>query len=214
MTLRVVVADDQTLVRAGFAGIIRAAEGFAVVAEAADGREAVEAARLHRPDVVLMDIRMPVMDGIAATREVTSTTSAKVLVLTTFDIDAYVYEALRAGAGGFVLKDVSPDDLLAGIRAVVRGDALLAPSVTRRLIDAFTARPPAPSADRLGITGRELDVLTLIAAGHTNSEIAARLHITEGTTKTHVSRLLAKLQARDRVHLVLIAHRHGIAPPP
>ncbi|WP_026411471.1 response regulator [Actinomadura oligospora] len=214
MTVRVVVADDQTLVRAGFAGIIRAADGFTVVAEAADGREAVEAARLHRPDVVLMDIRMPVMDGIAATREVTSTTTAKVLVLTTFDVDAYVYEALRAGAGGFVLKDVSPADLLAGIRAVVRGDALLAPTVTRRLIDAFTARPPVPSPDRLGITGRELDVLTLIAAGHTNSEIAARLHITEGTTKTHVSRLLAKLQARDRVHLVLIAHRHGIAPPP
>jgi DNA-binding NarL/FixJ family response regulator len=217
MTIRVVVADDQTLVRAGFAGIIRAADGFSVVAEASTGQEAVAAARQERPDVVLMDIRMPGMDGIEATRLVTRSTPARVLILTTFDIDTYVYGALRAGASGFLLKDTLPVDLLAGIQVVARGDALLAPSVTRRLIEDFTSRPTpgaSPEPPPLGVTGREREVLTLIASGLTNSEISERLHITEGTTKTHVSRLLSKLSARDRVHLVIIAYQHGLAPNP
>ncbi|MGW3496634.1 response regulator [Streptomyces sp. NPDC001020] len=218
MTIRVVVADDQALVRAGFAGIIRAADGFSVVGEASNGQEAVAVARREQPDVVLMDIRMPGMDGIEATRLVTRSTSVRVLILTTFDTGSYVYGALRAGASGFLLKDTLPLDMLAGIQAVARGDALLAPSVTRRLIEDFTSRPvpgaPPEPPPPLGITHREREVLTLVATGLTNAEISDRLHITEGTTKTHVSRLLSKLGARDRVRLVIIAYQHGLPPGP
>jgi DNA-binding NarL/FixJ family response regulator len=229
----VLVADDQPLVRTGLAGIIGTAPDLAVVAQAGTGREAVDLALRHRPDVVLMDIRMPDLDGIQATRQVTGSGTARVLVLTTFDLDEYVYAALRAGASGFLLKDTPPADLLAAIRTVAAGDALLAPSVTRRLIARFAASPallPAVEADPAGpdtgrepashawtdpdrlerITDREREVLLLVAEGLSNQEIAARLHITPGTAKTHVAHLLTKLDARDRIHLVILAHRSGL----
>ncbi|PJN29376.1 response regulator transcription factor [Kitasatospora sp. CB02891] len=224
MTIRVLVADDQALVRAGFRGIVDAADGFTVVGEAATGAEAVELARRTAPDVVLMDIRMPGMDGLAATRLIaaprasnSSADEVKVLILTTYDIDDYVYTALRAGASGFLLKDTPPEELLAAIRVVAAGDALLAPGITRRLIREFAARPATPmyedpdtAAQLAAITEREREVLTLIGQGLTNSEIAERLFITTGTVKTHVGHLLAKLAARDRVHLVILAHRAGL----
>ncbi|MGX4734597.1 response regulator [Kitasatospora griseola] len=224
MTIRVLVADDQALVRAGFRGIIDAADGFTVVGEAATGAEAVELARRTAPDVVLMDIRMPGTDGLAATRLIAAPRASKspagevkVLILTTYDIDDYVYTALRAGASGFLLKDTPPEELLAAIRVVAAGDALLAPSITRRLIREFAARPatsmyedPDTAAQLAAITEREREVLTLIGQGLTNSEIAERLFITTGTVKTHVGHLLAKLAARDRVHLVILAHRAGL----
>jgi DNA-binding NarL/FixJ family response regulator len=203
MTVRVVVADDQTLVLVGQAGT---------------GREAVEQAHRHRPDVILMDVRMPDLDGIEATRRITGDTEVRVLMLTTFDLDEYVYAALRAGASGFLLKDTPPRDLLAAIRVVAAGDALLAPSVTRRLITRFAAQPgrTGPIADPgplPAITDREREVLTLVAEGLSNTEISARLHITPGTAKTHVAHLLTKLDARDRVQLVIIAYRHGLHSP-
>ncbi|MEV7119791.1 response regulator transcription factor [Kitasatospora griseola] len=224
MTIRVLVADDQALVRAGFRGIVDAADGFTVVGEAATGAEAVELARRTAPDVVLMDIRMPGTDGLAATRQIAASRASnssagevKVLILTTYDIDDYVYTALRAGASGFLLKDTPPEELLAAIRVVAAGDALLAPSITRRLIREFAARPATPvcedpdtAAQLAAITEREREVLTLIGQGLTNSEIAERLFITTGTVKTHVGHLLAKLAARDRVHLVILAHRAGL----
>jgi DNA-binding NarL/FixJ family response regulator len=273
-TLRVVVADDQALVRVGFCGIIAATPGFAVVGEAGNGVEAVEAARRTRPDVILMDVRMPVMDGIEATRQITQSTDVRALILTTFDLDEYVFAALRAGASGFLLKDTLPADLLGAIRVVAAGDALLAPSVTRRLIGEFartgpstgtpgtgmvgagapaagaqavgpvqggsawddaalrgggigrgspvpdtTARSPGYgrggaicTADQLAqvLTDRELEVLTMVARGLSNGEIAEQLTISPATAKTHVAHLLTKLDARDRIQLVIIAYRSGL----
>jgi DNA-binding NarL/FixJ family response regulator len=209
MTVRVVVADDQALVRAGLRGIVDSAPDLTVVGEASTGDEAVAVCVAEEPDVVLMDVRMPGMDGVAATGIVTSRTGARVLMLTTFDLDDYVYGALRAGASGFLLKDTPPLDLLAAIRVVAAGDALLAPSITRRLIAEFAARPhPTPRArtDALAaITDRERQVLGLVAHGLSNAEIADRLRIGPGTAKSHVSHLLTKLGARDRVHLVILA---------
>jgi DNA-binding NarL/FixJ family response regulator len=219
MSLRVVVADDQALVRAGFCGILAATEGFAVVGEAGTGAEAVETARRSRPDVVLMDVRMPVMDGIEATRLITAGGASRVLILTTFDLDEYVYSALRAGASGFLLKSTQPSELITAIRVVAAGDALLAPSVTRRLVAEFVRSAPAPGAAGAGrkatldaITVREREVLALIATGMSNTEIAERLAISPATAKTHVGHLLTKLSARDRVHLVILAYQAGIVP--
>ena len=216
MTIRVVVADDQALLRAGLSGIIGTAPDLTVVGEAGDGREAIRVAQATKPDVVLMDVRMPVLDGVEATRLVTaSLPDTRVLMLTTFDLDEYVYGALRAGASGFLLKDVPPADLLAAIRVIAAGEALLAPRVTRRLIEQFvhtTTPQPTPqnaTADSriADITQREHDVLQLVAEGLSNAEIGERLHITPGTAKTHVSHLLTKLGARDRVQLAILALR-------
>ena len=216
--ISVLVADDQALVRAGFAGIVAMADGFEVVAQAGDGAQAVAAARAVCPDVVLMDVRMPGMDGLEATRLITASGPSRVLILTTFDLDDYVFGALRAGASGFLLKDTPPQGLLAAIEVVAGGEALLAPTATRRLIQAFArqvqAVPDAVAArDRLGrlLTARELEVLTLVAAGLTNAEVAERLTVSTGTVKTHISHLLAKLDARDRVQLVIQAFRAGLA---
>jgi len=232
--VRVAVADDQALVRAGFCGIIAATAGLTVVGQAANGAEAVEVARSARPDVMLMDVRMPVLDGIAATRQITAaheSAGVRVIILTTFDLDEYVFGALRAGASGFLLKDTLPADLISAIRIVAAGEALLAPSVTRRLISEF-ARTPAlglpagaeqagatrslPSTVRADqvtglLTDRECEVLGLVATGLSNSEIADQLHISPATAKTHVAHLLTKLDARDRVQLVIIAYQAGLA---
>jgi len=222
VTLRVVVADDQALVRAGFCGIVAATDGFTVVGEAGTGTEAVEVTRRVRPDVVLMDVRMPDGDGIEATSQITGaadTCATRVLILTTFDLDEYVYAALHAGASGFLLKSTQPAELINAIQVIAAGDALLAPSVTRRLVAEFTRRPPPPrpapppAASRAAlpaITAREQEVLALIATGLSNSEIAARLCISEATAKTHVGHLLTKLGARDRVHLVILAYQAGV----
>jgi DNA-binding NarL/FixJ family response regulator len=207
---RVVIADDQTLVRGGFRLILGSA-GIPVVAEAADGREAVAAVLKHRPDVVLMDIRMPEMDGLEATRRILAAPGAqqiRIIILTTFDLDQYVYAALTAGASGFLLKDVSPEHLIAAVRLVRRGDALLAPSITRRLVERF-----APRADYQGLsalTPRELEVLGLIARGLSNAELAAALTLSEATVKTHVARILGKLGLRDRVQAVVLAYETGL----
>jgi DNA-binding NarL/FixJ family response regulator len=217
MTLRIAVADDQELVRAGLCGILRAAPDLAVVGEAATGYQAVTLVQAERPDVVLMDIRMPELDGIEATRRITATEDTKVLILTTFDLDEYVYSALRGGASGFLLKDTPPRQLIDAVRTVAHGDALLAPAITKRLIAQFTARPPATAArpaQLAGLTGREREVLILVADGLTNDEIARQLFISPGTAKTHVRHLLTKLDARDRVQLAIIAHRTGVAGPP
>ena len=216
MTLRVVVADDQALVRVGFRGIIDATPGFTVVGEAGNGQEAIEVTRQAEPDVVLMDVRMPVMDGIEATRQITELASGvRTLILTTFDLDEYVFAALRAGASGFLLKDTDPADLLTAIRVVAAGDALLAPSITRRLIGEFARLPdaaPAPRPDNLlaCLTEREIEVLTLVARGLSNGEIADHLVISPATAKTHVAHLLAKLDARDRVQLVILGYQSGL----
>jgi DNA-binding NarL/FixJ family response regulator len=223
VTIRVLVADDQHLMRAGLRGIVDTAADLTVIAEAETGLQAVDLARRERPDVVLMDIRMPDMDGLEATRLITASTDVRVLILTTFDLDDYVYQALRGGASGFLLKDTPPADLLAAIRVIASGDALLAPSITRRLIAEFAARPEpvrpgtagtgTASPDLLAsITDRERQVLALVAEGLSNAEIARRLHIAPGTAKTHVGNLLSKLNARDRVHLVIYAHRAMGAP--
>jgi len=243
--IRVVVADDQALVRVGFCGIISATPGFVVVGEAGNGVEAVEAARRARPDVILMDVRMPVMNGIEATRLITQSTEVRALILTTFDLDEYVFAALRAGASGFLLKDTVPAELLTAIRVVAAGDALLAPSVTRRLIGEFARTAPIPgrppgldgatgadaagagagpdatwrttsnsrcTADQLArvLTDRELEVLTMVARGLSNGEIAEELTISPATAKTHVAHLLTKLDARDRIQLVIIAYQSGL----
>jgi DNA-binding NarL/FixJ family response regulator len=218
--IRVVVADDQALVRAGFSVLLKSADDMEVVGEAGDGREAVELVTRERPDVVLMDIRMPGTDGLEATRRITADerlANTKVLILTTFDLDEYVFEALRAGASGFLLKDTLPDDLLAAVRVVAGGQALLAPSVTRRLLAEFVRRPtagasePPPGLDTL--TAREIEVLGAVARGLSNTEIADSLFMSPATAKTHVSRLLAKLHARDRAQLVMLAYEGGVVAP-
>jgi DNA-binding NarL/FixJ family response regulator len=217
VSIGVVIADDQALLRGGFRLLINSEPDMRVLGEAAHGNDAIELARRARPDVVLMDIRMPGLDGIEATRQITADpalTGVRVLILTTFDLDDYVYRALRAGASGFVLKDISPEDLLAAIRIVAAGDALLAPSITRRLIADFTRQVQAPaprdSAVLDTLTSREADVLRHVARGLSNAEIARALQISPGTAKTHVSRLLAKLTARDRAQLVVIAYESGL----
>jgi DNA-binding NarL/FixJ family response regulator len=219
MSIRVVVADDQALVRAGFRLLIDSAPDLEVVGEAVDGAEAVELARRERPEVVLMDIRMPQLDGLEATRRITADEllgEVRVLMLTTFDLDEYVYQALRVGASGFLLKDTPPADLLAAIRVVAAGDALLAPGITRRLIAEFARRPdPARAAPAVlqALTDREREVLALVAHGLSNSEIAHRLVVSPATSKTYVSRMLAKLGARDRAQLVAIAYETGLVTP-
>ena len=219
-TVRVLIADDQALVRAGFRMILDAEDDLEVVGEASDGLGAVDAARRLKPDVVLMDIRMPELDGIEATRRVLAAADAeggpKVLMLTTFDLNEYVYDALRAGASGFLLKDVPPEQLADGIRVVAGGDALLAPSITRRLIQEFAqagppSGPPPPGLDEL--TARELEVFKLVARGLSNAEIAAELIVSETTVKTHVARMLMKLGLRDRVQAVVLAYEAGVAVP-
>ena len=218
--IRVLVVDDQELVRSGFCVILDTAEGITVVGEAANGEAALAAADASHPDVVLMDIRMPGMDGLEATRLLTRGSpdrkTPKVVMLTTFDLDEYVYEALRAGASGFLLKDSPRADLIAAVRAAAAGNALLAPSVTRRLIEAFARRPPetTPSPARLAaLTAREREVLTWLARGASNTEIAAALFVSEATVKTHVGNLLAKLGLRDRVQAVILAYETGIIVP-
>ena len=217
--VRVLIADDQALVRAGFKMILDAEDDLDVVGEASDGAEAVELARRLKPDVVLMDIRMPALDGIEATRQVVALGTPepiRVLMLTTFDLNEYVYEALRAGASGFLLKDVPPEQLAAGIRVVASGEALLAPSITRRLIQEFAAAAPAAPAPPPGLdelTARELEVFRCVARGLSNAEIAAELIVSETTVKTHVARMLMKLGIRDRVQAVVLAYESGIAIP-
>jgi DNA-binding NarL/FixJ family response regulator len=215
----VVVADDQPLLRAGFATLLESSGKIEVVGEASTGIEAIEQAERHRPDVVLMDIRMPGMDGLEATRRISADedlAGVKVVILTTFESDEYVYQALRAGASGFLVKDTEPADLIQAIRVVARGDALLSPSVTRRLIDDVASRPErkAPSGRLLsGLTDREREVLALVAEGLSNDEIAGRLFLSPLTAKTHVSRILTKLNARDRAQLVVIAYESGLVTP-
>lgn len=212
---RVLVCDDQALIRAGFATIIDAQPDLEVVGECGDGRAAVDLARRLRPDVVVMDVRMPVLDGIEATRLLAGTGVAapvKVLVVTTFNLDAYVYEALRAGASGFLLKDAPPAQLLDGIRTVASGASLLDPEVTRRLVGRYAdrIRPPGGTADDVPLTPRELEVLRLVASGLSNAEVAATLVLSHETVKTHVSRILTKLDLRDRVQAVVYAYRRGL----
>ncbi|MCA2215021.1 response regulator [Jidongwangia harbinensis] len=216
-SLRVVVADDQALVRAGFRMILTA-DGIEVVGEATTGTEAVGAVHRHRPDVVLMDIRMPELDGLAATRQILSGAGPvpRVIMLTTFDLDHYVYAALTAGASGFLLKDVSPEQLVGAVRLVRSGDALLAPAITRRLVERFAAHdsgPPPVHRDLTALTPREREVLELLAHGLSNAELAGRLHLSEATVKTHVARILAKLGLRDRVQAVVVAYRTGLVRP-
>jgi DNA-binding NarL/FixJ family response regulator len=214
VSVRVVVADDQMLVRAGFRVLVETAPDLSVVGEAGTGVEAVELIRRERPDVVLMDIQMPELDGIEATRRVLAgpdPVPVRVLILTTFDLDRYIYAALRAGASGFLLKDTPPADLLAAIRVIAAGEALLAPSVTRRLIAEFTRRPAVHDHGGLeGVTDREREVLRLVGRGLSNAEIAEHLHVSIATAKSHVSRLLMKLQARDRAQLVIAAYESGL----
>ena len=218
MSIRVLVADDQDLVRAGLRMILDAEPGIDVVAEATNGREAIEQARLFHPDVVLMDIRMPELDGLAATRLLLEEpgTAARVLILTTFDLDEYVYEALRAGASGFLLKDSPPERLVEAIAVVARGDALLAPSVTRRVVEEFARRPRAELRSQTALeqlTPRETEVLRLVARGLSNAEIAAALVVGETTVKTHVAHVLTKLRLRDRVQAVVLAYECGLVEP-
>jgi DNA-binding NarL/FixJ family response regulator len=212
--IRVLVADDQALVRSGFRMILEAREDIDVVGEAENGAEAVELARTLDPDVILMDVRMPEVDGVEATRRLAGS-KARVLILTTFDLDEYVVDALRAGASGFLLKDVKPEQLVEAVRVVAAGDALLAPTVTRRLLDrfagAFPVEGPPPTLDSL--TARELEILRLLATGHSNAEIASELVVTEATVKTHVSSVLRKLGVRDRVQAVVIAYDTGLVRP-
>ena len=215
--IRVLVADDQALVRGGFRLILEAQPDIEVVGEAADGREAVTRAQHHRPDVVLMDIRMPGMDGLEATRLLmTSQSPPRVLMLTTFDLDEYVYDALRAGASGFLLKDVRPEQLADAVRAVAAGDTLLAPAITRRLVEQYLRRPTPGSRTPPGLsalTDRELEVLRLVARGRSNQQIASTLFLGESTVKTHLTHLFAKLGLRDRAQAVVLAYESGLIQP-
>lgn len=219
MTIRVVVADDQALVRAGFAALLDAQDDIDVVAEADTGAQALAAARAHRPDVVLMDIRMPELDGLAATRAIVgdpALADVRVVVLTTFELDEYVFEAMRAGASGFLVKHTEPAELVRAVRVVADGDALLSPSVTRRLVREFAsrARPPASGTAGLSeLTSREREVMALVAEGLTNAEIGDRLFLSPATARTHVSRILTKLHARDRTQLVVLAYESGLVRP-
>jgi len=216
-TVRVLIADDDELVRTGFRLILESAHDIEVVGEAATGREAVTMARERKPDVVLMDIRMPEVDGITATRELTAVSSdppVRVLILTTFNLDEYVYDALQAGASGFLLKDVAASQLASGLRTVVAGDALLAPVILRRLIEEFTARPIARPPQAIGdLTGREEEIFRLVAMGRSNPEIARELSISQATVKTHVARILMKLGLRDRIQVAILAYETGIIGP-
>ena len=212
--IRLLVADDEALVRSGFRLILQSEPGFQVVGEASDGAAAIEEALRLRPDVVLMDVRMPRMDGVEATRRLTEATDIKVLILTTFDLDAYLFDAVRAGASGFLLKDVPPDDLADAIRAVARGDALIEPRMTRRLLDEFARQPsgavPKGGAGLDTLTQRELEVLRAVARGLSNAEIAEELYISETTVKTHVAHILTKLALRDRIQAVVLAYESGL----
>ncbi len=217
--IRILLADDQALVRAGFRVLLDSAPDIEVIGEAANGGQALAIAREKRPDVVLMDIRMPGLDGLEATRRIVADkelAAVRVLILTTFEFDEYLFEALRAGASGFVLKDIEPAELLQAVRVVARGDALLSPTVTRRLIAEFAGRPEqrrVATADLKVLTEREREVMALAAAGHSNDEIAAELYVSPATAKTHVSRAMAKLGARDRAQLVVIAYETGLVAP-
>lgn len=227
MTVRVVLADDQALLRKGFRMILEAEEGIEIVGEAADGSDAVRLVELYRPDVVLMDVRMPVLDGIEATRAITTSTSGdetRILILTTFDLDEYAFSALRAGASGFLLKDVPPAELVGAIRTVARGDAVVSPRVTRRLLEEYADKLPDLSSNGSGTSGdshpalaqlteREREVLLAVADGLSNAEIAERLYVSEATVKSHVGRLLAKLGLRDRVQAVVFAFQSGLVRP-
>jgi DNA-binding NarL/FixJ family response regulator len=215
--IRVLIADDQALVRGGFRMILDAQKDIEVVAEAGDGREAIETARKLEPDVVLMDVRMPELDGLEATRRLLAADGGpRVLILTTFDADDYVYEAMKAGASGFLLKDVRPEQLADAVRVVAAGDSLLAPAITRRLVEQFVRRPPPGSTkppELADLTERELDVLVLVARGLSNREIASALFLTEATVKTHVTHILTKLNLRDRVQAVVLAYESGLVQP-
>jgi DNA-binding NarL/FixJ family response regulator len=217
--IRVVVADDQALVRGGFTVLLNSAPDLQVAGEAANGQEALDLATSLRPDVVLMDVRMPQMDGLEATRRITADPRlerTRVIILTTFDLDEYVHEALRAGASGFLLKDTLPDELLGAVRVVAAGDALISPRITRRLIEEFARRAEPGAAARAPLaplTEREVEVLVLVAKGNANSEIAEALYVSHATVKTHVSRLLTKLYARDRAQLVMLAYETGLVTP-
>jgi DNA-binding NarL/FixJ family response regulator len=219
VTIKILLADDQALVRAGFRLILQTQDDMEVIAEAGDGSDAVRMFQVMTPDVVLMDIRMPVLDGIAATREIVCADAprpARVVILTTYDLDEYVYDALAAGASGFLLKDVPPEELIRGVRLVAAGDALLAPSVTRRLIAEFARRPRRASGEQppaAPLTGRELEVLGLVARGGSNAEIGRSLYLSENTIKTHVTHILDKLSLRDRVQAVIYAYENGIVEP-
>jgi DNA-binding NarL/FixJ family response regulator len=224
MTVRVVLADDQALLRKGFRMILESEEGIEIVGEAADGADAVRLATLYAPDIVLMDVRMPLMDGIEATRTITaSSDKTRVLILTTFDLDEYAFNALRAGASGFLLKDVPPAELITAIRTVARGDAVVSPRVTRRLLEEYAHQLPdlsggatgdgAASHPPAGLTDRELEVLLAVADGLSNAEIAERLYVSETTVKSHVGRLLSKLGLRDRVQAVVFAFQSGLVKP-
>jgi DNA-binding NarL/FixJ family response regulator len=216
VSVRVLIVDDQALVRTGFRMILEAEDDIEVVGEAADGAEAIALTRGLSPDVVLMDVRMPELDGIEATRRLLEdrAVDAKVVMLTTFDMDEYVYDALRVGASGFLLKDAPPEQLVEGIRAVASGDALLAPSITRRVIEEFVRRPsPTRPPELAELTPRELEVLQHIARGLSNAEIAAQLFVSETTVKTHVARVLQKLDLRDRVQAVVLAYESGVVQP-
>jgi len=216
--VKVLLVDDQTLVRAGFRVLLERGEGIEVVGEAADGAEAIEAVRRSRPDVVLMDIRMPVLDGLEATRRIVTDerlAGVRVVMLTTYELDEYVFEALRVGASGFLVKDTEPVELIHGVRAVAQGDALLSPGVTRRLIAEFAARAkePMPAMELDVLTDREREVMGLVGAGLSNEQIAERLVVSPATAKTHVSRAMVKLNARDRAQLVVFAYESGLVRP-
>ncbi|RSD21931.1 response regulator [Amycolatopsis eburnea] len=211
--IRVLLADDQPLIRSGFRALLDAEDGVEVVAEAADGREAVALAREHLPDIVLLDVRMPDVDGLEATRRIAADpalAAVHVVILTNYGLDEYVFEALRAGAAGFLVKDIRPEDFLHAVRVAARGDALLAPSITRKLIDRYVTQPPAPGKGLAELTNREREAVALVARGLSNDEIAARMVISPLTAKTHVNRAMAKLRARDRAQLVVFAYESGL----